>query len=1191
MAQWRLLKNSITKRCELMWNFLNEIPEWLAQRVSAWIGREAQADAMYRGSSPSRNTHQADRSARAIHPLFICLIGIGTLQPTIVVFAAGRCPAANATKVVSVQGNVTWSAVSNATLNAAKFNDLLCVGDTVRVGAKSRAVLRLSNETTIPLDQNTIFQLKEAISEKEPTLIDLLQGAIHIITRTPKPFKVNTPYLNAVVEGTEFYVGVDNEEGRVAVIEGKVNVSNEQGAVLLTDNEAATAKKGQAPQKTLTIKPRDAVQWALYYPPLFDPRSRSGGQNLSASHVLYSQGKITDAIESLDAIPEAERNGDYYSYRAGLLLLVGRADEAEPDIETALRENGNNTDALSLKAIIAIVKNDKAKALELANQAVNIDDKSAQARIALSYALQANFKIEDALKQARVATERDPNNALAWARVAELELSIPNYDKSKEAAEKAVALNPNLARTQSVLGFANLTRIDIKEAKESFNKAITLDQSDPLPRLGLGLVTIREGNLEQGREQIEIAASLDPENSLIRSYLGKAYYEEKRDDKAAKQFALAKERDPKDPTPYFYDAIRKQTENYPVDGLYDVETSIELNNNRAVYRSKSLLERDIPARNNDLGAIYGDLAFGQLKLNNAYQLLNADFGNYAAHLMIADGYLTQTGRESARVSELLQAQLLDQEHTISLGPQFFETNSVSPQSFSNASASLNEYSSMFFRDGGGLKATGVLGSYGTRSGELLFSGRKERFSLSLGQYYYETDGFRPNSDLIQKDFRGLIQFKPFPQTNIQFEAGGSSKEQGDRRFLARLDFNPFSESLSQSDISRNTRIGFSHTFQNDSKLIGSAYQRELDFRQSQVRSGPFGDATEALGAQEEAKLIELQYVGHAGSWDHVFGLSSLNSKFDLDIDVGPGIFSTKSQIDIEHDKFYAYSRKNWKDRAWLNVGISADAYVEQSQISRHNVYPKIGLTYAISPRNTVRFAYFSALKSTLGSSQRLEPTTIGGFNQTFDDLRGTKSDNYGVAYDFRLSSEAYGGFEFVERRLNVPYEFFDFTGSPVTLTTNWKARTTRGYFYFAPAKAVALSVEGYLEKLNFNSQLTGNNFLTSLRTFRVPVTFSVFPWQGFSWKFKATYVRQNGSYLPDLSSPTIAHDTSFWIVDTYMEYRIPRTRGSIQFGITNLFDKDFNVQQETDPNERTVNLSQQLFETQRKIFGKIVWNF
>lgn len=565
-----------------------------------------------------------------------------------------------------MQGNVTWSLIDNATLQAAKLNDTLCVGDTVRVGTKSRAVLRLPNETTIPLDQNTIFRLKQPISEKEPTLIELIQGAIHVITRTPKPFKVNTPYMNAAVEGTEFYVGVDSEEARVAVIEGKVNVSNELGALLLIDNEAAIAKKGQAPQKTLTIKPRDAVQWALYYPPLFDPRSRSGGQNLAPSHELYSQGKITDAIESLDAIPEAERNADYYTYRAGLLLLVGRADEAEPDIDTALKENQNNTDVISLKAIIAIVQNDKVKALELANQAVTIDDKSASARIALSYALQAGFKIEEALKAAREATDRDTNNALAWARVAELELSIPNHRKSKEAAERAVELNPNLARTQSILGFANLTRIDISAAKESFNKAIEFDQADPLPRLGIGLAKIREGDLAGGREEIEIANALDSENSLIRSYLGKAYSEENRYLLAGTQFDLAKERDPKDPTPWFYDAIRKQTENKSVESLEDLEKSIELNDNRAIYRSKLTVDEDRALRSASLARTYTNLGLIEPALVEATKSLVFDPANYSAHRFLADTYGLVRRQEIARASELLQSQL--RQPTGSVGP-------------------------------------------------------------------------------------------------------------------------------------------------------------------------------------------------------------------------------------------------------------------------------------------------------------------------------------------------------------------------------------------------------------------------------------------------------------------------------------------------------------------------------------------
>src|SRR5206468_10596056 len=107
-----------------------------------------------------------------------------------------------------------------------------------------------------------------------------------------------------------------------------------------------------------------------------------------------------------------------------------------------------------------------------------------------------------------------------------------------------------------------------------------------LPRLGLGLAKIRDGNLEEGGRDLEVAASLDPNNSIIRSYLGKTYYEEKRTPLDEREYGVAKQLDPNDPTPWFYDAIAKQTTNRPVEALRDMEQAIQRNDNRAVYRSE-----------------------------------------------------------------------------------------------------------------------------------------------------------------------------------------------------------------------------------------------------------------------------------------------------------------------------------------------------------------------------------------------------------------------------------------------------------------------------------------------------------------------------------------------------------------------------------------------------------------------------
>ena len=80
-------------------------------------------------------------------------------------------------------------------------------------------------------------------------------------------------------------------------------------------------------------------------------------------------------------------------FRLSRLAAPGRGPRrrGEQDIERALSLDPNDSDALALQAIIAVVQNDKDKALEVAQKAVGADPKSATAQIALSYAQQASL--------------------------------------------------------------------------------------------------------------------------------------------------------------------------------------------------------------------------------------------------------------------------------------------------------------------------------------------------------------------------------------------------------------------------------------------------------------------------------------------------------------------------------------------------------------------------------------------------------------------------------------------------------------------------------------------------------------------------------------------------------------------------------------------------------------------------------
>ncbi|MGH7817953.1 MAG: tetratricopeptide repeat protein, partial [Candidatus Binatia bacterium] len=447
-------------------------------------------------------------------------------------------------KMVSVQGNVEVNRAGQTQWLKAGLNDTYCAGDRIQVGERSRADLALVNRPVIRLEQNTTITLA-GVREEKRSVIQLIRGALYFFSRLSQILEVATPFVNAGVEGTEGLIKLEADSTLITIFEGKVIASNPSGSLILTSGQSAIARQGSAPVLTTVVRPRDAVQWALYYPPAFDFRpenfQNATWQGLAAKSIAsYKLGDFAAAFESIKGVPDTIADPTFFTYRAALLLAVGRNDEARRDVERALSLRAADSAALALQTIIAVAQNDKEKALEGGQKAVTANPKSSSALIALSYAQQANFDLDGARNSLKRAVEVSPNDALAWARLAELHLSFADLDDALEAAKKAAAIDPDLSRTQTVLGFAYLTRVNTAESRKAFERAIELDQADPLPRLGLGLALIRDGHLDAGRGELDIAVSLDPDNSLLRSYLGKAYFEEKLDEQSAAQYELAK---------------------------------------------------------------------------------------------------------------------------------------------------------------------------------------------------------------------------------------------------------------------------------------------------------------------------------------------------------------------------------------------------------------------------------------------------------------------------------------------------------------------------------------------------------------------------------------------------------------------------------------------------------------------------
>jgi tetratricopeptide (TPR) repeat protein len=1047
-------------------------------------------------------------------------------------------------RMVSLQGQVEVRSADSQEWHQVQSDSEFCPGDRLRVNANSRAGLHLKNNTFVRLSERSSIRFAAPADEKSSWL-ELLEGIAHFISRITLPAQVNTPYVNASIEGTEFTVEVDVESSRITVTEGRVRAYNDLGESILGSGQMAETSMGQPPVVSTVINPLDAVQWALYYPPIIDLNKQDieANQKLRRSYDAYRKGDVKGAFGALNQ-PGATEDTPTLAYRASLNLAVGRIGAARDNIRQLLEQDPQNADALALRSVIATIQNRPQEALDSAQQSVESNPQSVTGHLALSYAKQARFELEAALEAAKQATRLDPQNAIAWARLSQLHLMFRQMNDAIETANKAVTIDPEIALSQTTLGFAHLIRLDLDDARQAFEKAAALDQAAPMPRLGLGLVLIRQGDLVEGRLLLETAVHLDPGSALIRSYLGKAYYEEKRNQEASKQFQLAKQRDPLDPTAWFYDAILKQSENRPTEALADIQHAIDLNDNRAVYRSRLQLDEDQASRNISQARIYNDLGFQQLARKESAVSLSSDPGNASAHRFLSDAYSGVVLHETAQVSELLQAQLLQQEITVPVSPSASETGL---QAFSGSGPSVsgfNEYNPMFNRQHMALLASVVTGGNNTRGSEVAVGGFTNRGMLSAGHFRESTDGFRENNDSDQTISNLFGQFRITPELAVQ---GEIRKREGDFGDLAQR-FNPddFFEEMNRSIDSDIYRLGANYSPVSGNTILISAIHEDLI---DNTDLGPFFTESTHDNSQYEG-----QYLYHGKLFQLVSGVSVSDSDSETTLPLPFPLSGTVTNNEEREGRTgYVYMHLPWRS----GTGILGLEYAEADnsvQINENQTNPKLGAIWDFSETSTLRLAAFRTLQTNL-IEQSLTPTQVAGFNQVFDDPFGSEAWRYGIALDSLIMPGLYGGIEFTRRTIT---KFIEAQTLPIedhneenhTAYLNWSITNNFALgsrFDYENFEREYIDAESIIDRpVEMNTQ-TLSLLLKYHHAF------------GFYSTIEAVHVSQEIDDTPVTGGITSESDR-FWVNNISLGMKLPKRMGVVELQVNNLFDRDFNFQ-------------------------------
>lgn len=1170
-------------------------------------------------NNPSNKATRRFQLKREFLRAFACssLFCVVLLSPLFVASGAETAQKSGGTNkcvLLTVEGTVELKLRAATNWIAGKAGAELNPGDQLRTGTRSRASLRLSNLAVLRVNAQTTLEVRSATATSTTPLIDLKAGSSYFFNRTrPMETQFRTPTVTGAIRGTEFLLEVaESGASTVSMFDGEVLLENEAGQLSIRNHEQAVVQSGEPPTKTAVVARQRLIQWVLYYPAVLDPSDLFSDHvpgNLAASVEAYRTGDLLRALRLMAGSAETavER-----SYLAALLLAVGQVEESERLLAAVEPSSKIGT---ALRVMIATVRGDEEPQLIS-------HPTTATEWLAMSYLHQSRNELEPARTAAREVVRLAPGFGFGWARLAELEFSFGDLKAMRRALDKASALSPRNAQAAALSGFILAAEGKPDEAIQRFNEAIALDGALGNAWLGRGLARFFAGDRALGRADLQVAATLEPQRSILRSYLAKGFAETRDLKHAESELALARQLDPNDPTPLLYSALLRQQQNRVNEAVTDLQESSRLNDHRALYRSRLLLDQDQSVRSANLAALYRDNGMIDLSVREASRSVNLDYANHSAHLFLANSYdalrdprQINLRYETPWLSELLVANLLAPVNAAAL------SQAVSQQ----------EYSRLFAGDELGFSSGTEYQSRGdwTQYGSLY--GTQGRSGFALDGLYRDLAGDAPNTDVQQFDLSAKFKQQLTAQDSVLFQAVYSDYESGDPRQY----YHPTNASPTlrvKEEQAPNLFAGYHREWSPGNHTLFLAGRLRDDFTLDDSTATLLITTRDSSNniTRVDQRLAPVNYASDLEAWS--FELQQIHQKTEHSLVVGgrfqTGDIDTESfiqrgagigqEVQPELNRASAYAYYTWQliEPLAITAGASYDHLdhpvnneivpVRDGQASKDLWSPKAGLRWQPFDSTTLRAGYTRSLGGVFyDTSVRLEPTQIAGFNQAFRSLLpesvaglvpGSEFETLGAAWDQKIDDQTF---------FSVSGELLKSSGDRTVgtldafgpLLTDIPSGTRQHLDYQEKVLAVsldrmigrqfALGATYRLSEAELDDRVpevpdawspsfspTANRTVSALMH-QLDLRAIINHPSGAFGEFHSLWTRQsNRGYSPALPGD------DFWQFNVFVGYRLTRRVAELRVGVLNLGDEDYRLNPlnllSALPRERTFVISLKL---------------
>lgn len=913
----------------------------------------------------------------------IKLFALATIEVCLIVCIAGANAYANeyAGRLVYSSGNIWVRHEGHETWNAARTNIVLRSGDSLRTGLNTKAAVMFGDESLIQLNRNTLFKVIESPlvkSEKTGSATNVVKSG-YILERGEIWLRNNRPFANISVKtatgvvgirGTELGIRLDesNSNTRVVVLEGRVIAENQYGQAEAGPGESLTTPIDKAPFSGLLLSPAEGVQWTLRIPEI--PLAETAAPALLAARSELVQGDVTQATTLLQTHLESNpEDARAWLLLAQTKLALDQLEPAQAAVERAAALEPNNAYTWYVRGNIA----------------------------------QARFDLNAALAHYDHALMLDPDHLDATIKRAEVLFGSDHADAAWNAMEHAYALAPNDAKVLSLRGFLQLARREAKAAASSFDQAVEADASHGEAWLGKAIVAMRQGEEEEAFQAIANAVLVEPRRALFLTYWARMLHQAGRLERARTVLASAMRADPNDPTPWFIDAMVLQDMNLASEAIHSLQEAIARNDQRAIYRSRLLLDSDLATRNVDLSGLFNNFGFSAWAEKKALAAVKRDYLNPNAHVFYAQSLVNREGRSHAHATEATLGLLLQ------------------PASI-NTFSSFNDYTTFFERPGTHGSLTLTAGNHDALGGNLFLYGALPNHDVaySLSAQTSKQSGLTDAVTLKDRGVAMSVKWEPSAKDNLTFSLRGSLISTLDNTMAQSPDavgLQPTEEQrLNQTtlDLGYHRHLGAGSDFMvwlNWFDFLG----KDLDVTKIPVNE--FSRAEELRNGRNPLKRAQIQVQQIEQLKDHllIFGgignsikkktLTTYDYEYTFEGERFPmPEFHETLQADAT-DRYHAlYVKDSWQ----ITPAFSFESSVHFERLERSNLYsgghltlretsPRFGAIWQINNQDTFRIATYKYLAPlTFG---RLDPGEIAGFPISRSAYQGRVSKETSLAYE------------------------------------------------------------------------------------------------------------------------------------------------------------------------------------------------